>query len=318
MKMNKSAMAGMKMGSKGARAESTPTTPAATPTPSPTPPGELSPADKKMLKMMLQPDPMPMAPADRRHAFIMVGTKTLFLVHMTMFHMEEHCYQIVLRAQLPEAVMKQFREWRRKKPKQAYFLANLTESAMDVPQLASGQLTEFEAEIFEGIPESSPPGAPKGQYNVWPWTQPPAIAKVRVTVERVVYFRHFDFNFEYPKYLTYVLFGSGKEAHMQSYQTKEPDYDHVLSLETAPAWLPADKLESAVTVSFPKEPSRPVRLKNPLTRKDYQVQYQGFWEYLGYRFTKLHPLALGTTWWFSNSPLNLVPPVAPKKQARRK
>ena len=306
MKMNKNAMAGMKMGSKGARAM-----------PPPTPPGELSPGDKKMLQAMLQPDPMPMAPADRRHAFIMVGTQTLFLVHMTMFHMEEHCYQIVLRAHLPEAVMKQFREWRRKKPKQTYFLANLTESAMDVPQLACGQLTEFEAEIFEGIPESSPAGAPKGQYNVWPWTQPPAIAKVRVTVERVVYFRHFDFNFEYPKYLTYVLFGAGKEAHMQSYQTKEPDYDHILSLQTAPAWLPADKLESGVTVSFPKEPSRPVRLKNPLTRTDYQVQYQGFWEYLGYRFTKLHPLKLGTTWWFSNSPLNLVQPLPPKARARR-
>lgn len=307
MKMNKNAMAGMKMGSSAAGAGA-----------KPTPPGELSPADKKMLKMMLQPDPMPMAPADRRHAFIMVGTETLFLVHMTMFHMEEHCYQIVLRAKLPDAVMKQFREWRRKKPTQAYFLANLTESAMDVPQLACGQLTQFEAEIFEGIPESSPPGAPKGQYNVWPWTQPPAIAKVRVTVERVVYFRHFDYNFEYPKYLTYVLFGAGKEAHMQSYQTKEPDYDHILSLEAAPAWLPTNKLESVVTVSFPNEPSRPVRLKNPLTRKEYQVQYQGFWEYLGYRFTKLHPLRLGTTWWFSNSPLNLVQPVSPKKRARSK
>ena len=295
MKMNKKAMDGMKIDGSGAGAK-------------PTPPGELSPSDKKMLKSMLQPNPMPMAPADRRHAFIMVGTETLFLVHMTMFHMEEHCYQIVLRAHLPEKVMKQFREWRRKKPEQAYFLANLTESAMDVPQLACGQLTEFEAEIFEGIPDCSPPGAPKGQYNCWPWTQPPAVAKVRVTVERVVYFRHFDYNFEYPKYLTYVLFGAGKEAHMQSYQTKEPDYDHILSLAKAPDWLPVEKLESVVTVSFPKEPSRPVRLKNPLTRKSYQVQYQGFWDYLGYRFTKLHPLELGPTWWFSNSPLNLVLP----------
>lgn len=300
MKMDKKAMAGMDMSGNGAAAK-------------PTPSGQLTPGDKKMLKAMLKPDPMPMAPADRRHAFIMVGTETLFLVHMTMFHMEEHCYQIVLRAKLPPAVMKKFREWRKNKPKQAYFLANLTESAMDVPQLASGQLQKFQAEIFEGIPESSPPGAPKGQYNVWPWTQPPAVAKVEVTVERVVYFRHFDFNFEYPKYLTYVLFGAGKEAHMQSYQTKEPDYDHILSLEKAPAWLPADKLESAVTVSFPKEPSRPVRIKNPLTRKDYKVQYQGFWEYLGFRFAQLYPLTLGTTWWFSNSPLNLVQPVRPKK-----
>lgn len=266
---------------------------------------------------MLQPDPMPMEPDMRRHAFIMVGEETLFLVHMTMFHMEEHCYQIVLRAQLPSEVMTQFREWRRQKPEQAYFLANLKESALDIPQLASGQLSSFDAEIFEGIPDRSPPSAPKGQYEKWPWTQPPAIAKVRVSVERVVYFRHFDFNFDYPKHLTYVLFGAGNEAHMQSYQTKEPDYDHILSLAKAPDWLPKDKLESAVTVNFPKLPSRPVRVQNPLTRRQYDVRYQGFWKYLGFQFTELHPLQLGTTWWFSNSPLNLLPPKAPRKRGAR-
>jgi hypothetical protein len=297
MKMNKKAMDAMKKGS-------------ATPTKG-TSGGGLTPADQKMLKSMLQPNPMPMPPDQRRHAFIMVGTETLFLVHMTMFHMEEHCYQIVLRVSLPPAAMKQFRNWRKEKPTQTYFLANLTESAMDVPQLACGQLKSFNAEIFEGIPDRSPPSAPKGQYNEWPWTQAPVIKNVRVSVERVVYFRHFDFNFDYPKSLTYVLFGAGNEAHMQSYQTKEPDYDHILSLANAPAWLPANKLESVVTVSFPELPSRPVCLSNPLKRKKYQVQYQGFWEYLGYRFTKLHPLELGTSWWFSTSPLNLVPPQAP-------
>jgi hypothetical protein len=79
--------------------------------------------------------------------------------------------------------------------------------------------------------------------------------------------------------------------------------------------LPTNKLESAVTVNFPGLPSRPVRVENPLTDKKYEVQYQGFWEYLGYRFTTLHPLQLGTSWWFSNSPLNLVPPEAPSARA---
>ena len=263
--------------------------------------GGLTPDDKKMLKSMLRPDPAPMAPADRRHAFIMVGTNTLFLVHMTMFHMEEHCYQIVLRAQLPEAEMARFREWREQSPDQTYFLANLTESALDIPQIASGELGSFMAEVFAGIP-------PKDLYTEWPWKdQAPVIASVRVTIERVIYYRHFDFNFDYPRNLTYVLFGAGDEAHMQSYQTKEPDYDHVLSLAEAPAWLPKNKLASAVTVSFPTLRSRPVRLANPLTRESYDVEYQGFRTYLGYRFADLHPLRPGKTWWFHTSPLNIVP-----------
>ena len=295
MKMNKSTtqampgMAGMPMGASGD------SPPAASD-------GRLTPADKQMLRSMLQPDPKPMAPADRRHAFIMVGTKTLFLVHMTMFHMEEHCYQVVLRARLPEADMARFRQWREQNPEQTYFLANLTESALDIPQIASGELGSFEAEVFAGIP-------PKDLYTEWPWTgQAPVIARALVTIDRVVYYRHFDFNFDYPRSLTYVLFGSGDEAHMQSYQTKEPDYDHVLSLAEAPAWLPKNKLASGVTVSFPTLRSRPVRLANPLKRATYDVEYQGFRKYLGYRFADLHPLRPGTTWWFHTSPLNLVPP----------
>ncbi len=279
-------------------------------TPTHTSDGGLSPDNEKMLKRMLQPNPRPLGASDRRHAFIMVGKKTLFLVHMTMFHMEEHCYQIVLHARLPPEEMKRFREWREQDPDQTYFLANLAESAFDVPQIASGKITSFMADVFKGIP-------PKDDYTEWPWTgQAPVIAKVRVTVERVVYFRHFDFNFEYPRDLTYVLFGAGDEAHMQSYQTKEPDYDHVLSLTEAPAWLPETKLESAVTVNFPTMPNRPVRLANPLTHKIYDVEYQGFWKYLGYRFTERHPLHLGTTWWFHTSPLNLVPPKAPETDSK--
>lgn len=267
-----------------------------------TPDGKLSKSGKAMLKAMLQPNAKPLPADQRRHAFIMVGTKTLFLVHMTMFHMEEHCYQIVLRARLPDADMKRFRQWRRRDPAQAYFLANLAESPMDVPQLATGEFTSFTAEVFKGIP-------PQELYEDWPWEgQEPAMAKVRVRVERVVYFRHFDYNFDYPRNLTYVLFGDGDEAHMQSYQTKEPDYDHILSLASAPAWLPQSKLKSAVTVSFPTLPSRPVRLRNPLRPKSYQVQYQGFWKYLDYRFARLHRLRVGTTWWFHTSPVNLVPP----------
>jgi hypothetical protein len=267
-----------------------------------TPDGKLTEAGKTMLRSMLQPNPEPLAPAERRHAFIMVGTEVLFLVHMTMFHMEEHCYQIVLRARLPDSETAKFRNFRRENPEQAYFLANLTEFPMDVPELASGKITSFQAEVFRGIP-------PKTEYTEWPFPPKSSVfPKVCVTVERVVYYRHFDFGFDYPKHLTYVLFGAGDEAHMQSYQTKEPDYDHILSLAAAPPWLPKIKLESAVTVSFPKLRSRPMRLKNPLAGKMYRVEYQGFSKYLGYAFARRHPVQIGTTWWFHTSPLNLVPP----------
>jgi len=51
-----------------------------------------------------------------QHAFVMCGTEALFLVHLTMFHMEEHCYQLVLRAHLTEQAMKTYVEDRKKHP----------------------------------------------------------------------------------------------------------------------------------------------------------------------------------------------------------
>lgn len=257
----------------------------------------LSRGEKKMLRSELQPG----ITKKDRHAFIMVGSNTLFLCHMTMFHMEGHCYQLILRAKLPEAAMRRFRAWRKQDPEQAYFLANLPGDLMTVPEIKAGARRYFQAEIFKGIPK-------RKVYDHWPWNGlKPEIANVRVTVESVVYYRHFDFNLEHPASLAYVLFGDGNEAHMQSYQTKEPDFDHVLSLREAPGWLPKVKLEAGVHVNFPKLRRRPVS-RNPLRDKTYDVEYQGFWKYLGYKFSKRHPISVGTTWWFSTSPLNMRPP----------
>jgi hypothetical protein len=75
-------------------------------------------------------------------------------------------------------------------------------------------------------------------------------SSIQVTIERVVYFRHFSMSFQPPDPLTYVLFGFGDEAHMTNCQTKEPDFDHIVSLAEAPDWLPLHQLESGVHVTI--------------------------------------------------------------------
>jgi hypothetical protein len=60
----------------------------------------------------------------------------------------------------------------------------------------------------------------------------------------------FSMSFQPPDPLTYVLFGFGDEAHMTNCQTKEPDFDHIVSLAEAPDWLPLHQLESGVHVTI--------------------------------------------------------------------
>jgi len=116
---------------------------------------------------------------------------------------------------------------------------------MMAPDFQNGRRTAFVADIFRGLPL-------KYHYRSCPWVhQEPIAHNILVQVERVVHYRHFDFNLEYPPTLTYVLFGEGNEAFLDHYQTKQPDFDQVVALTEAPHWLPKRLLEAGLHSTFP-------------------------------------------------------------------
>jgi hypothetical protein len=204
-----------------------------------------------------------------RHACIMLGKKRLFLCHMTMFHMENHCYQYVIEAKLPPDVMMRYLEDRARHGNETYFLGNVDSDLFTVPQLIIGKRRSFIADIWCGIPC-------KKEYKEWPWNGvAPVFSSVPVTIERVVFFRHFDFNHDYPRTASYILFGADSEAFLTHYQVKEPDYDHVLTLKSNPTWLQDDQLCVGVPINFPEIPST-LQCKVPLKNREYRVQYAGF------------------------------------------
>jgi hypothetical protein len=240
-----------------------------------------------------------------RHAFIMLGERALFLCHMTMFDMEAHCYQMICRATLPDYAMKLYRDGLKNAPLETFFLGNTETDGLTVADLASGARRSFSANIFRGVPD-------RPKSDGWPWDNRPGylvVGDVAVTIERVVYFRHFDFGLEHPKTLTYILFGAGNEAHLSHFQTKEPDFDHVLTLAGAPDWVPARKLEAGLHVTFPTLPTLPIRCANPLRPGVQDVQYQGQ--------GATRPIRIGHTWWFSTKIVNSEDPCAPRRRGKK-
>jgi hypothetical protein len=138
-----------------------------------------------------------------------------------------------------------------------------------VPELIIGKQKTYTADIWCGIPY-------KKEYTEWPWNGlPPAIAGVQVTVERVVFFRHFDFNQDYPRTASYLLFGAGGEAFLTHYLVKEPDFEHILTLSSSPSWLPEEQLRAGVPINFPDIPST-LKCEVPLKNLKYNVQYAGY------------------------------------------
>ena len=224
---------------------------------------------------------------DHQHAFVLVGHKQLFGVHMTQYHCELHKYQIILKLGLPEEVYRQFIALRDSFPNDTFFLCNdkkkqgepATRAVYEfcIPDLGSGRVTTFRANIFQGIRPLSPEEI-AADHHFFPWARKyvkPAVGGFEATVERVVLFRPLDHHRELPEFATYLLFGDGAsgETHMTNLQTATlvtsplepqvfgPDYDSVMSLAERPEWLEQNAmLEAGIVVTTPG-----VRLLDPET-----------------------------------------------------
>lgn len=256
-----------------------------------------------------------------QHAFTMAGRNCLFLCHMPMLDMETHMYQIVLQVRLPEDAMQCYREmYDRQDPGDTFFLVNQETDQMSLLELATGRRRTFCADVWSRA--TVRPG-----QKIPPWLdRDPFIKGVRIDVERVVYFRHFDLNFSRPRSLTYVLFGSGREAHLYHVQSAQPDFDHVLTLTEAPSWLPCEdddyrpQLEAGIHVNIPALSNTPGNFfslnagpRSPLEPGcTYDVQYFGMDRVVQHSpdggFVEVevptYPVTIARSLWFNTSICN--------------
>jgi hypothetical protein len=208
------------------------------------------------------PDPDPIIDAPGTHNFFMFGSKTLYVSHMPMFTIEKHMYQVILRVSLPGAVMHGYLEGQGR----GRTSWNLMNSAKEIalPQIKAGTLTSFEVDVYKDY--SSADAAPVG---------PPFARNVPLTVDEVVHFRHFNFDIPRPHHLTYLLFGRGGEAHLEHYIARDPDFQHIVTLGSAPAWLSPDQLAAGAEICLADVPSLPTPCGGPLTKRSYPVLFQG-------------------------------------------
>ena len=159
--------------------------------------------------------------------------------------------------------------------------------------MQAGDRKTFRCEIFRGIPATDKP-----RYTAWPWNgATPVVADVSVKIRRIVHYRPFSDKMNYPTTLTYLLFGAGEEAHMANWQTKEPEFDHVLSLQKAPSWLPQDQLKAGVIVDVPGQETASSHWPQALCRNPWP---KGVDQYVRYRGEENElPIKVGRTSWFS-------------------
>lgn len=261
--------------------------------------------------------PHPPSPGDEirehphRHGFVMAGDKALFLCHMPM-HLPTahghhvHLYQIAIRATLPAEDMETYRSAYGKG--ETVFLVNAEDDTFTLPDLIRGKKPSFAAVVY-------PKANVQPGKRMPPWDGlTPLIARTTVTVQRIVFWRHFDLNFDPPDTPTYILFGEGGEAFLQHYNTRSPDVDHVVQLKKMPdgeegaeaallAWLPEELLELSLQVNFPDLKRDPCH--NPLAPgSTHRVEYCGITSFDGSTSLPKFEVLVDRTLWFNTSIIN--------------
>ena len=203
-----------------------------------------------------------------QHALILVGHETIYGVHMTQYHHEEHKYQMILELDLPDDVTARYREMRETWPDLPIVLCNDINDPLMVPELGGGTRDTFNANFFMGLfPLDKLKPGEEAKMHFFPWSadimKPVMPEPFSVHVKRTVLFRPFNHQELLPEFANYIIWGQGAEAHMTHWQTAHmssrkygepafgPDYDHILSLKMAPDWVHPALLRAGITVSVP-------------------------------------------------------------------
>lgn len=176
------------------------------------------------------------------HGMRIVGDKSVYLSHMGLFNNSCHDYQGIFEVAFTgtdDPHQKYLSAQKSDPDKNEFTLMPL--SNFILPDLGSGQIKSFQADLFER------------QYER-PQTKFKQIAKnVTVTVKRILYFRNFNSNEKLSPNLEYLLFGSSKEQYVAHKLTRPNDFDQILAVKT-PLPLTDSELSKAIPIVFPNRP----------------------------------------------------------------
>lgn len=153
------------------------------------------------------------------HGFVMQGTERVFLVHLPMFQMANHRYQLIITGTLPPKVMDVYKAARAKNPAQFYTLANVNPAIlMDIVREGGS----FDAVINTGFPaDGVPPLAENFQ-----------LTNIHVIVNDSLQSKDLDAN--YPDRMPFYAYGTKNELHIDHLLRVSPNIqlnsDHIKNL----------------------------------------------------------------------------------------
>ena len=145
------------------------------------------------------------------HGMLVVGTKTVYLSHLPMFH-SPHDYQVILEVELDPMAMQTYIKNKMHSQETVY---TIVPQVFVLPAMVQNP-KPFVAQLFKGHFE-------RGGVMIAP--------KVQVSIKKVVFFKKLQASENKPSVASYLLFGNQEEQFIAHYITGKPDFDQILQVQ---------------------------------------------------------------------------------------
>jgi plastocyanin len=171
------------------------------------------------------------------HSMVVMGSMTelIYLHHLALFRDPNHQFEVTLEGKLgTPAARAAYALYRASKPDA---LCILDPEFFILTELRDGKRKSFKATFFDGAWDARIPG----------------LQDVDVDVTRIIRFRKFAPEEQFPKYMEYQLFGNATEVFLAHHVTGRPDFTETARLASVPLGLTLEMIASSPVIAVPSK-----------------------------------------------------------------
>ena len=169
------------------------------------------------------------------HGFVTGGRsgRRLYMTHTPVFADPRHCYQVILQGSLvvPEQIAA-YDAFRVKHPDDA---VQVFRGHLSLPSIAKGEITELDKSSFVHYPAGT--GGARKPIDGLP------DGKCVVQIERIIHFRTFEPDRDYPEGLEYLVYGDEDDVFIDHHITRAPNFHSVAKLKQRPSFWTGTETE---------------------------------------------------------------------------
>jgi hypothetical protein len=195
------------------------------------------------------------------HGFVTGGGTgdRIYMAHTPIFSDERHHFQIILQASFAEENHLQRYNELRSSP-YGHGKVQLFFDHLAMIDIQSGEITELTADSLRYYPDV--PTVRPGLVYPSVSTAIPEFSGAKIKIEKILHFRTFEPNMDYPESLTYLMYGNEQDVFIDHFISRAPNFHSVAKLAAPPSFWTKEYYDKTLKIQIPSRKLIDVSPKN--------------------------------------------------------